>query len=90
MTNPTYHPTQAHLARLLADATGIPYNTARQRVSRAVKAGEVLELHLFTEVQMNGHHIGVGVHTWIVAPEGWVEEQVLETINNLPAPGPEE
>lgn len=72
-TNPTYHPTQAHLARLLASATGIPYNTARQRVLRAIRAGEVLEIDLPTQIFFDGHWEEAGLHSWIVAPGGWVE-----------------
>lgn len=75
-TNPTYHPTQAHLARLLASATGIPYNTARQRVSRAVKAGEVLVEELETYVNLGEFGLTpIGKLPWIVAPAGWVEGQ---------------
>ena len=44
ITTPTFHPSQASLARALAEATGITLALARKRVSRAVNAGEVIEL----------------------------------------------
>ena len=50
ITTPTFHPSQASLARALAEATGITLALARKRVSRAVKAGEVLEVELRTAV----------------------------------------
>lgn len=60
--NPTYHPTQSSLARLLADATGISYNTARQRVLRAIRAGEI---------QVITEPTPVIATEGIQAPEGW-------------------
>ena len=50
ITTPTFHPSQASLARALAESTGITLALARKLVSRAVKAGEVLEVELRTAV----------------------------------------
>jgi len=68
-TNHTYRPTQSALARLLADATGISYNTARQRVLLAIRAGEIQVITESTPVIAT---------EGIQAPEGWVAKQTCE------------
>lgn len=96
MTHPTYHHTRAALARHLSDAIGISLGAAKVRVTRAIQAGEILEVELRTAVDaqcvvagfdeclpptvyQDGYWEDAGLHTWIVAPEWWVEKQKTAT-----------